>query len=106
MAVEGTGRPVGIDHKCASTRLAACRRPLAMCIYGHHGGLPALADLQNELRAAAPELIRDWEATVAGVVGTVPEIAARSASPLPAWAVRAWCSLSAASEDRSCRQRA
>jgi CRISPR-associated endonuclease/helicase Cas3 len=92
LAAEGAGRAVGIDHKRSGTWLARhAAGPLAMCVYGHHGGLPALGDLQNELRAATPELVREWEATAAQVAGLVPEIGAgASASLLPAWAEDAW----------------
>lgn len=58
LGVEGTHRPVGVDHKRSGTWLAQrAVGPFAMCVQGHHGGLPALADLQNQLRAATPELI-------------------------------------------------
>jgi CRISPR-associated endonuclease/helicase Cas3 len=93
LAVEGTtGKAVGIDHKRSGTWLAEhAAGPFAMCVYGHHGGLPALAGLQNELLAATPELIKEWETTAARVANVVPEISlAASASLLPSWAADAW----------------
>ena len=91
LAAEGTRRPVGIDHKRSGTWLAQrAVGPFAMCVHGHHGGLPALADLQNQLRAATPELIREWEATAATVTSLVPELAVGSAGFVPDWCGDAW----------------
>ncbi|MGH3274421.1 MAG: CRISPR-associated helicase Cas3' [Streptosporangiaceae bacterium] len=91
LAVEGTGGPVGIDHKSCGTWLAQrVVGPFAMCIDGHHGGLPALDGLQGRLLNAGRELESAWEATAARVADQVPEIAPGSASLLPAWCDDAW----------------
>ena len=70
LAVEGiVGKAVGIEHKRAGTWLAEqAAGPLAMCVYGHHGGLPSMAGLRNELMAA-PGQVRDWTAAVAAALG-------------------------------------
>jgi CRISPR-associated endonuclease/helicase Cas3 len=46
-AVAGTDRPVGVDHKALGTHIAIQlgAGPLAMAIYGHHGGLIDRTDL-------------------------------------------------------------
>lgn len=94
LAVDGTRKPVGVDHKSCGTWLAQIAvGPFAMCVDGHHGGLPALARLQSHLLAASkadPEAISKWEQTAALVAGVVPEIAAGTASLVPAWVNRAW----------------
>lgn len=91
LSVEGTRRAVGIDHKYCGTWLAQrAVGPFAMCIDGHHGGLPALERLQNRLLKASPELIGEWESTAAAVASTVPEIMTDSASLVPTWCVDAW----------------
>lgn len=91
LAVEGTRRPVGIDHKGSGAWLAQRSvGPFAMCIHGHHGGLPALAEFQNRLCGAGPELVREWEETAARCASVVPEITAGPASLVPGWAVNAW----------------
>jgi CRISPR-associated endonuclease/helicase Cas3 len=88
LAAEKTGRRVGTDHKRAGTWLARqAAGPLAMCVLGHHGGLPALASLTNELRGASPETRDEWEATARRVAAVVPEVSAGSVSSLlPGWA--------------------
>ncbi len=88
LAAEKTGRRVGIDHKYAGTWMARrAAGQLAMCVHGHHGGLPALADLTGDLNRASGGVVRDWEATAARVAEVVPEISASStASLLPPWA--------------------
>ncbi|MGH3252220.1 MAG: CRISPR-associated helicase Cas3' [Trebonia sp.] len=91
LTVDGTRRPVGIDHKRPGTWLAQSSvGPFAICVHGHHGGLPALTDLQNQLRAATPQLIREWEGTAAKCASVVPEISAGSANLVPAWCDAAW----------------
>lgn len=87
LAVEGTGEPVGIDHKRAGTWLALpAAGPLAGCIFGHHGGLPAWDALSNELRSASRETTASWEATGARVAELVPELGACGpGSLLPTW---------------------
>src|SRR5579871_6142527 len=88
LAVDGTRESVGIDHKRAGTWLALpAAGPLAACILGHHGGLPAWDALTNELRSVPGETIGAWESTAARVAELVPEISASApASFLPAWA--------------------
>jgi CRISPR-associated endonuclease/helicase Cas3 len=87
IAAEATGSRVGIDHKFAGTWLARdTAGPFAMCIQGHHGGLPALDALTKTLSAPPAGLQADWEATAALVAQVVPEI--RATVPggiLPAW---------------------
>jgi CRISPR-associated endonuclease/helicase Cas3 len=91
LAVDGTRRPVGVDHKCSGTWLAQrAVGPFSICIDGHHGGLQALEGLKNRLLKPAPELVREWEATAAVVSGVVPEIMAGSAALVPAWCADAW----------------
>jgi CRISPR-associated endonuclease/helicase Cas3 len=89
LAVDGTRESVGIDHKRAGTWLALpAAGPLAACIFGHHGGLPAWDALTNELRSASGETIGGWESTAARVAELVPEISASApAGLLPSWAV-------------------
>src|ERR1700760_4540464 len=48
LAVEGTRGAVGIDHKGCGTWLSQrAVGPFAMCVDGHHGGLPALEGLKG-----------------------------------------------------------
>jgi CRISPR-associated endonuclease/helicase Cas3 len=91
LVAEGTGKPVGTDHKSAGAWLARhAAGPLALCVCGHHGGLPDLADLTNGWRGMPDETKRAWEATAELVAGLVPEIrAAATSSLLPAWAADA-----------------
>ena len=92
LTAEGTGGPVGVDHKGSGTWLAQqAAGPFALCVYGHHGGVPSRAGLGKVLEAADPELKRDWERTAAQVAGLVPEIAAKApAGLMPEWAAKAW----------------
>jgi len=52
IAVEGTDRRVGLDHKRLGARLATERGlgKFAMAILGHHGGLDTPQDLRSRLR--------------------------------------------------------
>lgn len=91
VAVDGTHRPVGIDHKgCGSWLAERAVGPFAMCVEGHHGGLPALAQLHGRLCGATPETVEGWEQTVARVASVVPELSENAASLVPDWAVKAW----------------
>ncbi|WP_214107289.1 CRISPR-associated helicase Cas3' [Acrocarpospora catenulata] len=51
LEVEGTGKPVGLDHKRLGAHLAAERGlgRFAMAIQGHHGGLTSPTELRNWL---------------------------------------------------------
>lgn len=90
LAAEWTGTTVGIDHKHAGTWLAL--QPageFAMCVFGHHGGLPARAELKNRLKeeAAAPGMLQVWEEAIARAAGAVPEVRhpGPALSVLPSW---------------------
>lgn len=75
VSAEQTGARVGIPHKQAGTWLAQrAAGPFALCVYGHHGGLPAAGDLKGILRGASAETVADWEATAADVAEMVPQI--------------------------------
>jgi CRISPR-associated endonuclease/helicase Cas3 len=91
LSVDGTRRPVGTDHKGCGTWLAnQIAGPFAMCVDGHHGGLPALERLKNQLLAATPAMISEWEQTAARVAVAVPGVIAGEASLVPAWVGDAW----------------
>jgi len=93
LGVEGIeGKAVGVDHKCSGTWLAQrAAGQFAMCVFGHHGGLPSRAELRKVLEAATPELVSAWEVTAAQVARLVPEISANApATLMPEWATKAW----------------
>jgi len=84
LAAEKTAKRVGIDHKYAGTWLARhAAGQLAMCVQGHHGGLPALAQLVKDLNGTPSVITKGWDATAVKVAEVVPEISAASASSLP-----------------------
>ena len=75
LSAEQTGAKVGIPHKQAGTWLAQrAAGPFALCVYGHHGGLPEAAELKGILRGASAETVADWEAVAADVARMIPEI--------------------------------
>ena len=72
-AAEDTGDRVGIDHKLAGTWLAS--RPagvFAATVDGHHGGLPAVAALQNELGGADAGLRAGLQEAIERAAAVVP----------------------------------
>jgi CRISPR-associated endonuclease/helicase Cas3 len=89
---ERTGAAVGIDHKHAGTWLAL--QPageFAMCVFGHHGGLPSRADLKIRLNkeSSAPETRQAWQNAISLAAAVVPEICPGVArSLLPSWLAR------------------
>ncbi|SFY51994.1 CRISPR-associated endonuclease Cas3'' [Streptomyces sp. F-1] len=84
----GRGR-VGVRHKHAGTVLAERYTQLACAavVFGHHGGLPDLERLRDELHKGRPggsEAVRVQEA-IRAVEGIVPEIHRSSRIVLPGW---------------------
>ncbi|MGH3913694.1 MAG: CRISPR-associated helicase Cas3' [Pseudonocardiaceae bacterium] len=70
LAVEGTDRAVGCDHKTLGARLfVAAGREAAMTILGHHGGLTDI----GQLRAVRNEPVPDEAETMARLLAQVPE---------------------------------
>jgi CRISPR-associated endonuclease/helicase Cas3 len=89
---ERTGAAVGIDHKYAGTHLAG--QPageFAMCVFGHHGGLPSRADLKIRLtkESSDRDTMQAWQEAIARAAAVVPEIRQGAArSLLPSWLAR------------------
>jgi CRISPR-associated endonuclease/helicase Cas3 len=80
---EATGGRVGADHKLAGTWLASRTAGVfAAAVDGHHGGLPAVAALKNELNAADAGMRAGWEDAIERAAAFVPAI--RRGPPL-AW---------------------
>ncbi len=74
LAVEGTDRPVGGDHKSLGARmLLGSAGPAAMAILGHHGGLGSFRDL-DELARRGPE--GREPATTRSILAQLPEAGA------------------------------
>jgi CRISPR-associated endonuclease/helicase Cas3 len=85
-AVEAAGGRVGIDHKMAGTWLASRSVGVfAAAVNGHHGGLPAGADLKNELGAADTDVQAGWAAAIEEAAAFVPEVTPAAPPSLPAW---------------------
>jgi CRISPR-associated endonuclease/helicase Cas3 len=85
-AVEDSGGRVGIDHKMAGTWLASqAVGEFAIAVNGHHGGLPASAQLKNELRAAATSGQAEWADVIEKVAALVPEIKPATQPTFPRW---------------------
>jgi CRISPR-associated endonuclease/helicase Cas3 len=84
---ERDGTRVGVPHKEPGTWLASGPAgPLAVCVYGHHGGMPAASDLGRALLSAAADVRKEWEETAARVAALVPEVhPGPPGSLLPAW---------------------
>ncbi|CAL9628896.1 hypothetical protein SUDANB43_06001 [Streptomyces sp. enrichment culture] len=85
----GGGGRVGVGHKHAGTVLAERYAQLACAavVFGHHGGLPDLERLRDELfkgRPGGSEAARVQEA-IRAVEGIVPEIHRSSRIALPGW---------------------
>lgn len=86
---ERTGGAVGIDHKHAGTWLA--RQPageFAMCVFGHHGGLPSRADLKIRLKQESSDrdTLKAWQDAISLAAAVVPEIRPGLARSLfPSW---------------------
>ncbi|MFE7319032.1 CRISPR-associated endonuclease Cas3'' [Streptomyces sp. NPDC057555] len=85
---EGGGR-VGVGHKHAGTWLANkyTQLPFGAVVFGHHGGMPDMEKLKDELWRAMPggdEAGRVEEA-IRAVESVVPEIHPNPSPPLPAW---------------------
>ncbi|QVQ53396.1 CRISPR-associated helicase Cas3' [Spiractinospora alimapuensis] len=84
--VEGTNRPVGLDHKGAGTWLAhrADLGVLASVVAGHHGGLPAFSELGQDVRAMAQGSgMSSAQEAIDRVAAVVPEIL--EGPGLPGW---------------------
>jgi CRISPR-associated endonuclease/helicase Cas3 len=85
-AAEEAGGRVGTDHKLAGTWLASRTAGMfAAAVDGHHGGLPAVAALKNQLNGADSGMRAGWEEAIERAAAVVPAI--RHGPPL-AWA--AW----------------
>ncbi|MHB6912782.1 CRISPR-associated endonuclease Cas3'' [Streptomyces sp. DB-54] len=90
LRAEADGGQVGVDHKQAGTLLAAEYLPwqFAAVVHGHHGGLPAGADLRamvKGLRAEGSHLAEP----VGRVIDLVPEIRPVERLGLPSWLTEA-----------------
>ncbi|MEV5602779.1 CRISPR-associated endonuclease Cas3'' [Streptomyces sp. NPDC052299] len=86
---EPQGKPVGIPHKEAGTRLAAeyAGLPFASAVQGHHGGLPdqqKIKDVLTALQGGEPDAEAAREAT-RRVAKLVPEIIRAGRVTLPPW---------------------
>ena len=57
----------------------------AAAVNGHHGGLPAGADLKNELGAADTDVQAGWAAAIEEAAAFVPEVTPAAPPSLPAW---------------------
>jgi CRISPR-associated endonuclease/helicase Cas3 len=85
-AAEEAGGRVGTDHKLAGTWLASRTAGMfAAAVDGHHGGLPAVAALKNQLNGADAGVRAGWEEAIERAAAVVPAI--RHGPPLawPAW---------------------
>ncbi len=85
-AAEDTGSRVGTDHKLAGTWLAS--RPagvFAAAVNGHHGGLPAVAALKNELNGADAGMRAGGQEAIERAAAVVPAIRQGPPLVLPAW---------------------
>jgi CRISPR-associated endonuclease/helicase Cas3 len=85
-AAEETGGRVGTDHKLAGTWLASRTAGVfAAAVNGHHGGLPAVAALKNELNGADDGMRAGWDEAIERAAALVPAI--RRVTPLarPGW---------------------
>ena len=56
----------------------------AAAVSGHHGGLPAGADLKNELGAADTDVQAGWAAAIEEAAAFVPEVTPAAPPSLPA----------------------
>ncbi|MGM0348441.1 CRISPR-associated helicase Cas3' [Streptomyces sp. Adlamb9] len=86
---EPEGKPVGIPHKEAGTRLAAeyAGMPFAAAVQGHHGGLPdqqKVKDVLAALKGSGPDAMAAQEAT-RRVTELIPEIIRTGKVTLPSW---------------------
>lgn len=86
---EPEGKPVGVPHKEAGTRLAAeyAGLPFAAVVQGHHGGLPdqqKIKDVLAELNGSGPAAVAAREAT-RRVAELIPEIVRGGRVALPPW---------------------
>ncbi|MFE7300618.1 CRISPR-associated endonuclease Cas3'' [Streptomyces sp. NPDC057579] len=90
LAVErmGGGR-VGVGHKHAGTWLANAytKLPFGAVVFGHHGGMPDMERLKDELRRAMAggEEAGRVEEAIRAVEAVVPEIHPDPSPQLPAW---------------------
>ncbi|MGW2655651.1 CRISPR-associated endonuclease Cas3'' [Streptomyces sp. NPDC001478] len=89
LRAEPEGKPVGIPHKEAGTRLAAeyAGFPFAAAVQGHHGGLPGqqkIKDVLTALQGTGPDAEAAREAT-RRVADLIPEIARTGPVAMPPW---------------------
>jgi CRISPR-associated endonuclease/helicase Cas3 len=85
VAAEDTGGRVGMDHKLAGTWLASRTAGVfAAAVDGHHGGLPSVAALKNELNGADEGLRAGWQEAIGRAAAVVPAIQECPPLALPA----------------------
>jgi CRISPR-associated endonuclease/helicase Cas3 len=85
-AAEDAGGRVGTDHKLAGTWLASRTAGVfAAAVDGHHGGLPAVAALKNELNGADAGMRAGWEEAIERAAAVVPAIRPGAPPAWPAW---------------------
>jgi uncharacterized domain HDIG len=85
LEVEGSGQPVGRDHKLLGVRLASERGlgKLAMAIDGHHGGLTSPSEVRRRLVGVSEEDARVQEKALSVVRGLLPELASTGRVDVP-----------------------
>jgi CRISPR-associated endonuclease/helicase Cas3 len=89
-AAEEAGGRVGTDHKLAGTWLASqATGVFAAAVNGHHGGLPAVATLKNELSGAGGDTRAGWEEAIERVAALLPGIRPDTPPARPGWLDRA-----------------
>jgi CRISPR-associated endonuclease/helicase Cas3 len=90
---EDSGGRVGIDHKLAGRSLAAqAVGVFAAAVHGHHGGLPAVAAMKNELRSADVARKAGWDEVIERVAAVVPDIRPDIQPSLPRWLMGGYAS--------------
>ncbi len=85
-SAEESGRRVGLDHKCAGRWLASASVDVfAAAVEGHHGGLPAVAAMTNQLNSSSARLKANWTEVIDRVAAIVPEIRPHNKPAMPQW---------------------
>ncbi|MGH3941108.1 MAG: CRISPR-associated helicase Cas3' [Pseudonocardiaceae bacterium] len=89
LRVEGTDKPVGVEHRLLGTRLARDRGlgKLALAVQGHHGGLTCPRDISDRLAELSPARLDQHEDAERRLRMLLPELSLAEKVPLPAeWA--------------------